>query len=401
MPAFTSFSNSARVRFCLPILIPLLLGACAMNPVSLDHVSAGDSARLLDGSELPGFSGTLTLPDDPVLELTPEMKEYIHRMMDVTGRYHFAPKELAGVLLHPGSLGIEYSSEATYTARETFRKRQANCLAFTILVVAFAREMGMHARFNEVDVPPIWDLQDPSTLVLYKHVNALVRSDVGPRMVVDIDLDEYDQSFRQREIRDNMAVAQYYNNRAMEFLGKADYTNALRYLAKALTLEPGISYMWANLGSLYRRAGNLQAAERAYRVALQKNPGDLVAISNAARLYERLGRTALAHELAERAEYFRMQNPYYRYRLALDALGTGNYAKALEQVDAAIKLYSREHRFYFLQGVVYRQMGRTELAEQSVNRAIKLASDAAQGARYRHKMDMLLSAAGAPRAYMN
>ena len=254
-----------------------------------------------------------------------------------------------------------------------------------------ARYLGINAVFNEVEVPPVWGLQNSNILVLYRHVNALVRLRGAQSKIVDINLADYDTSYKQRRIPDRLAVAQYYNNRAIALLEQERYEDSLRYLAKALSLEPGVSYLWSNLGALYRRAGRPEAAELAYRNALEKDPGDMLAISNAARLYRFLGDIERAQVLEKKVKYYRERNPYYQYHMALTAFLAKDYPRARDFVTTAIHIYPREHRFYFLLGAIYQLTGETDLARRNLDKAIELATDQQQISRYRRKFDMLLS----------
>jgi Flp pilus assembly protein TadD len=379
-----------------PVIIVVLaltvaLAGCA-GSLPVKPISPEQQDSLLDGSMLvPAIAKPLRLPDDDVLGLSEEMK---HFAKQATADYHTDANRLQALvdaLISPDGLGITYSAEASYSARQVFQSRQANCLSFTTLIVVMARYLGLDARFNEVEVPPVWGLQNSNTLVQYRHVNAIFRLRGAQSQIVDINLADYDTSFRQRRIPDRLAIAQYYNNRAMGMLEQKRYEDALRYLAKALSLEPGVSYLWSNLGSLYRRAGRLDAAELAYRNALDKDPGDMTAISNAARLYRAQGDVRLAEVLEDKVRYYRQRNPYYQYRQALTAFMAKDYPRARDFVATAIRIYPGEHRFYFLLGAIYQLTGKTDLARQNIDKAIEMATDKKQISRYRRKFDMLLS----------
>ena len=378
----------------LAIIIFLMwLSGCAVNsPILSRPVTAAQQAWLLSGKPVFGEDAApLVMPADPVMDLSPEMVAFAHRVVPAGAADRTKLRELLTAVMHPGSLGLEYEAGATYTAQEVFSRRRANCLAFTNFVVALMREVGLKVHYNEVEVPYAWDMSDNSTLILYKHINAIVRLRNMPDKVVDIAMGEYDTSYKQRKISDTLALAQHYNNRAMEFLMQDNYPEAIRYMAAALDIEPGVSYFWSNLGALYRRSSRLEAAELAYRLALQHDPSDLTAISNAARLYDQLGERETAQALHERAEHFRKLNPYYRYRQGLDAFARTEYLFALEHTNAAIRHYNKEHRFYFLQGAIYSRLGNDKLAEKNLLKAISLTDDTKQNSRYRRKMDLLLS----------
>ena len=46
--------------------------------------------------------------------------------------------------------------EITRTASETFRARRGNCLSFSNMFVAMARDVGLDVQFQEVEIPPDW-----------------------------------------------------------------------------------------------------------------------------------------------------------------------------------------------------------------------------------------------------
>jgi tetratricopeptide (TPR) repeat protein len=377
-----------RMPPCI-LLIAVLLGGCGTLPAEV-AVSEPDETWLLRGEGVPGIEpGGPALPEDRVLELSEPMK----RFAEAAVALHYSPegklRALLNALVTPDGLGLRYDDNATFSAEETFRRARANCLSFTALIVPMLRHVGVQAYFNEVDVPPVWGIQDTETLVLYRHINAKLGPRSKPRQVVDINLDEYDVSFRQRIIPDRLAEAQYYNNRAMELLFEDRLGESYRYLVKALTLDDEVSYFWSNLGALYRRLGRLDAAEAAYGRAMRSDPSDLVAVSNAARLYAELGQTERAAELERKAQYFRERNPYYHYQQALHAFVESDYALARQHVSAALRDHEQEHRFHFLMGAIQRQLGDRRGAAASFSRAVELAADPDQAERYRRKIELL------------
>jgi tetratricopeptide (TPR) repeat protein len=374
----------------LVLLVAVAVSGCAPTSV-LKPVDTSQRAWLLSGAPLSGQDAqTPQLPDDHIFALTGEMKQFARQAVRGQPNDEARLNALVSALLKPSGLDVQYDGEATYPARGVFSQHKANCLSFTTLFVPLARYLGFSASYYQVEIPAVWNLEQKNTLVLYKHVNAVVSMSPGYKKVIDINMEAYDTSYPQRIISDKLAKAQYYNNRAMAYLGDRKYMDALRYQLKALSLQPRESFLWSNLATLYNRSGHRRAAEMAYRVALHENPDDLVAISNAARLYESMGRTKLAASLRERAERSRSRNPYYQYVLALKALGNSNFNLAQKYARKAIRLYPREHRFYFLLGVIYEHEGDHIEADKSWKKAMHLASQA-QVTRYRHKIDVLQS----------
>lgn len=379
------------IRFLLAVLLPCLLAACATS--GLDGPD-GDRTRqwLTSGEALDAGVPIGAVPDENVLALSDEMKAFVDRVTAGQDSSRDKVQAMLSAVIGADGLGIVYNPSASWSAAETFTRREANCLSFTLMMVAMLRHAGVDARFNDVNVPLLSDLRDESTLVFYKHINAIVQFSEQHRAVLDLNMQEYDTTYTQHEIGQQSAAAQYYNNRAMEILQQGQPAAAFPYLVKAIELDPHQSYLWSNLGSLYQRAGKLQPARAAFEVALSEDHRDLVAMSNAARLYAVLGDTRRAEELAERVARFRAANPYYRYVLAVNAYIHADYDAARVELTEAIRLYKQEHRFHFLLGAAYEKLGMREAAEQSMHTALELATDEKQAARYRNKMDRLLTA---------
>lgn len=377
-------------------LLVLGLATLIAGCTALPRVTPAEEAWLLTGAALHHVDGAALgadVPDmDSLLALTPEMERFAEKA--VAGRWTNGGKvrALLEALLSPKQLGLRYDETATYSAAEAFTRVRANCLSFGALFIALARHVGVEADFNEVDVPPVWNMHDTDTLVLYKHVNVLVRTGPGNREVVDFNPEVYDTSYPQRKISDRVAAAQYYNNLAIELLLKNEPVLARRHLVRAISLAPGLSYLWGNLGSAYRRAGQIKAAELAFVKAINVEPSDYVAIGNVARVFAETGQLEIAKRLERRAGHFQKRNPYYRYREALNAFANRDYETAKRHALAAIRLYYKEHRFHFLLGTTYRQLGDQERARQSLDRAIALTSDDDQASRYRREAEMLMSA---------
>ena len=378
-------------KFLGAALLPLLLSACA-TPIPSAQTGNESRDRLLSGEALPvPIRAGVSQPDDDVLGLSAEMIRFADQATASSKNESDKINALLRALIQSPETNFIFDPAASYTAAKTFEHGRANCLAFASMMTVMLRHLDIRAEFNEVDVPEVWDMQSPKTMVLYKHVNVIIRPRGGQKKVADLDMASYDDSYRQRIISDEQAVAQYYNNKAMAFLFDEDLANAFSYLVTAIDLDPQASYLWANLGTFYRNVRNRKAAELSYKVALSEKPGNLIAISNLARLYSNDGQFELARKLDKKAEYFRSRNPYFRYRQGMDAFSNQNFGVAMSHAKAAIRLYPKEHRFHFLLGAIFQQTGKLKKAEASMLKAVDMSTDAIQKTTYRSKMDHLLS----------
>jgi tetratricopeptide (TPR) repeat protein len=291
-------------------------------------------------------------------------------------------------------LHMRYDAEATLTAEQAFAQRRANCLSYTMLFVALAREVGIPAQFNEVDIPPIWDLGDDRTSLLYLHINARVELPLRFYQVVDVSGEEIDPSYKQQVIADAEAQAQFYNNRAAQLRLEQRPGDALRYEVRALELAPDAAYLWTNLASLYLLRGEARAARIAITQSLKLDSTSLAGYDTAAAVYRKLGEPKLALYFQQRAEYFLDQNPYRHYQLALEALLRQDKREAFEQARRAILLYPKDARFFFLMAVVENQLGDMDRAEESLRVAVLLEPDAARQERYKSKFARLVGERG-------
>lgn len=284
-----------------------------------------------------------------------------------------------------------YNDLNTLTAAEAFRQRKGNCLSFSAVFISLARQMGLNAKFNEVNIPVSWGEQNENTFILYRHINASVKKSPSVQTIVDIAQDLYQTSYPQSTIPDEIAEAQYFNNIATEYMAKNDSYQAFRYLKKALDINPEASYLWSNLGTLYRREKHLNEAESAFHYALLKDPENMAAISSLQRLYEHTGKLEIARELTAKAEKIRLKNPYYLYRKAVESFRLKNYELAQKQIKEAINRSHTEHRFYFILAAIQMLGGQQNKGERTMKKAIKLAENQKIKTRYGQKLKFLQS----------
>ncbi|MEW5248157.1 tetratricopeptide repeat protein [Microbulbifer sp. 2201CG32-9] len=352
------------------------------QPVEIapEHLLSG--AAILGRPVDPG-----ELPRDPVMTITAEMRDFLTTIApDVSPQ-----RRLAALIeaFETQKFHVEYDQDSTLTAGGTFSERRGNCLAFTLMMVAMARELGVEASFNEVDVPPVWGHEDPQTFVVYRHINMVSEHPRG-RRVVDFNLAAYDPVYEQRKLPDVVVLAQYYSNRGVELMNAGDGKRAFLYLRKALALQPGNSNLWSNLGALYSRFGHKEEAEQSYQRALLFKPENLVALSNLERLYRRQGAFEVADYYAGRVRYHRERNPYYLYYLARSAYEEGEYRRAQKQLRRALWKYDSDHRFHFLLGLTRYRLGEFEDSQDSFRAAFALAERAETRSAYMNKLKYLI-----------
>ncbi|MCQ3828420.1 tetratricopeptide repeat protein [Microbulbifer elongatus] len=375
-----------RIVACTAIAAVLLAG-CASNPV--DPPAPTDVGWLLSGQAL--FEQPvprMALPEDDILGLSPEMRRYLAHVAPQA-----SPQQRLAALLQGfenRDFTVQYQADQTLTASGTYREQVGNCMAFTVMMVAMARELGADAYFNQVEVPPVWGHEESQTFVVYRHINMVSESPRG-RRVVDFNLEAYDPIYDQRRLSDTEAFAQYYSNRGLELMQQAQMVDAFRYLRKALDLKPGDADLWANLGALYSRNRAYGAAEQSYQQALQLKSNHTIAMSNLERLYRKQSKFDLADHYAEKARFHRERNPYYLYYQARTAYEHGDYKSAKKQLKRAIWQYEDDHRFHFLMGLTSFKLGDVGSSKSHFYEAFSLVDSPGTLRAYNKKLSYLLN----------
>lgn len=293
---------------------------------------------------------------------------------------NYAPKDMANgrkawnlayAALDPILFNFDYDPSLTLTAADTFNRRAGNCLSFSNMFVAMAREAGLKAWFQEVKLTPEWSNIN-ETFLVSMHVNAVVQ-DARSEYVVDVSGAKRAKWVRIRRLSDAEAEAQYYNNYGADALVKNDLATAFAYLVKAIRTAPDTSYIWSNLGVVYNRNGQAEDAKRAYAVALEINSAEIVALNNLHTIYVHEGDLVRAERLSSRVERHRLKNPYYLHRLSSQALDERRYEDAIALLKRAIKLDKEEYRFHFTLAHSLLLNGEKDAALQSLGQAKQLA----------------------------
>lgn len=303
---------------------------------------------------------------------------------------------LSDYLLSLNGRGMQYDLSADFTAEETFQQGRANCLSFTLLLVALAKQRGIDVEFNQVEIPEVWDEIAEDRFRLYRHINAVYRPRkllAQRKHVFDLAIEEYDFSYPQFAISEQSAVAQHYNNLAMNAFSKNDRLQALRLSRIALGMDINSADLWSNYGSVLRRYADQQDAEQAFLHALTLDKNHALAASNLASTYQMTGRHQLAKKYQTLVNKSRYRNPYFLFSEAEKHYQHGRYNLALKMIRKAIRLHDNEHRFYHLQGNIYFHLNKYIQAGKSYLNANTVARSQQDKQRYAQKINRLVAIA--------
>lgn len=383
--------KSVLMTICL-----LILSACSSTQ---EKISFSDPliTQALSGESLIGYPvKTSELPDLDLFDLTDEMKAFAKEAVSTARNQDEQVEMLHRALLssEDGGRGIRYSLLSTATPTDVFESKKANCLGHSLLFVAMARYLGLNAHVNQVMIPPYWNINEATdnkdSFLLIKHVNVKIKLrkfsiatgldgkvQIGtrPEIVIDLEMRRFRSIYAQVSLKDDEVAALFYNNRAMELMADGKNKEAFLYLKKALEFQPNANFIWSNLGTLYRRHGQMEIAEAVYLKALSIDPSDLTLLNNMAGIYKQMGRHDEAAAYQSRVKKYRESNPYYLYQMAVRAKEDGHWDKAIDWIHKAISKQKTEERFYRLAAEVYEQQGLHDQAQKMQVKADALAAE--------------------------
>lgn len=339
-------------------LLTLSLAAAAVAPVA-----AAASA--------PAAAAPITREE--ILRLSPEMKAFLADNVGTGGPAGARLSSLMDALFERAKLDVSYSNDRTTTAARTFELRSGNCLSFTLMFAAMARHVGLEVHFREVGEVLSWD-QRGAVLLNNKHLFTEVPTGRG---VVAVDfIPGADKRYRQPTLVDeDRVIAHFYSNLGAESLAAGEPQRALVDLRQAIAVDETFGWAWSNLGVAYRQLGRPEEAEQAYLEARRLDPSDATPLSNLASLYSGQGKERKAARLQREVEQHRRRNPFYHYRLSLQASAAGEAREAIAHMRRAVRRAPDDPRFRTRLAELYRDEGRRKQAERNLELALHYSSD--------------------------
>ncbi|MBT4519225.1 MAG: tetratricopeptide repeat protein [Halieaceae bacterium] len=383
-----SSKTAGPLYYYLLLMLAGFLTGCStldVNPLAIEQIAPLEfENRVLSVAEIE-----LTTPAPDLLAVDDEMRQFVERYVGdlPTGRQrlHMLHRSLKGA----GVLNIIYEPGAGGTAGDVFHRESANCLSYAHLFVAMAREAGLDAHYQWLEVRPQWSLMG-ERIAVRLHVNVVVHLNRGEKYMVDIDpLPSHDIA-GSRALSDADAAALFHSNLAMDLLVAEDIEQSWSHAVRALQMSPEMSHLWVNLGVIYRRVGQLREAERAYLYALQLDSRDRSAMNNLVVLYELEGRNGEYGYWVDRIKRYRKSNPYYHAWLGDQAGETENWSLALTHYQTALALAPQESRLLYAVGLIHYRLGDFGAASHYIRRAIDTATLRRDIDTYQLQLDLVL-----------
>lgn len=377
-----------------PVQFPLgrLARGCAAALAGLLGLAAGNPARAEEPAPAvptvdPALAAALAYwppensPD--LLAVDEPMKLFFAARVDRRSEESERLKQIVTAIVGPEGLNFGYEADGTCDAREAFRRRRGSCVTFAFLVMAVAREYGLNAQFQEFDTLQLWNRFD-RFVASVRHTNVRV---VTPGMVFVVDLRPDCApalvSSDQYVVADKRAFAHFYSTAGFFRLVHGDAPGALRLMNRGAECDPRSRIVWANLGNVHAERGELAEARACFEKSLKYDRRGELALVCLVDVLRRQGgpeELKLADKYEQRAQALRLRNPYYHYHLAGQAQAAGDWARAEQHLQQAIKLKADEPVFHELLVQALRQLGRAADAERAEAKLAKLRKGLAGGA---------------------
>lgn len=351
-------------------LILALLSACSSAGKPADGtVFAFETAN---GEMLQPDTARLRVASVEPLVLSDNVRQMLNEHIDPKAPPRALVADITSLIINESYLGVDYDSSVTGTALDVSRTGVANCLGFSHLFVAMAREVGLDASYQQVEIKPQWQKQQ-DWLVVGRHISVVGSISRRRTYNADIDYTSRYRSLNKYPISDASALAQHYNNLAMDALLASDMETSYAYLVRALETDDNQPHIWTNLGTLYKKNGQWSAAEQSYQHALSQDASYHIAAHHLARFYESNGQQALAERYYQKVRLYRDGNPYYHAWLASTAASEGQLKKAVQYLEEAIAIKPDEFDFYLAAFEYELRLGREMQAQSHYERADALA----------------------------
>jgi Flp pilus assembly protein TadD len=316
-----------------------------------------------------------------VLTLTPEMKAFVAEYTEGVNSERGRLMALHRAVRDEDGLDIRYDPFADGSAQEVFARGTANCLSFAHFFIALAREAGINARYQWIDVRPEWQrLGDRVAVRLHVNVQAETRD--NSEFMLDIDPLRRSEVAGARIMTDNEGVALHHNNLAMVALSEERPAEAWLELVQGLKAAPSISQLWVNLGAIYRYTGQDADAERAYFHALDIDQWDRSAMNNLVVLYGQQNRETERNYWEDRLRRYRDKNPYYHASLGDEAMEAGEWKEARDHYERAVDIHPKDGQLIYSLGLAEYQCGDLKAAEKLIEQAVDMASFPLERERY-------------------
>ncbi len=331
------------------------------------------------------------------LAISPAMKHYLRDKLAIRANADDRRKALIDALYRQGALRLDYDASSTRNAAQAFETRAGNCLSLVMMTGAFAKELGLAVRYQEIRTDDVFERWGDLVFAV-GHVNLALaepRRERSPgrtsenELVVDFQPPRSLEKLAYRIVDEATLTAMYLNNRAAESLGEGRVDNAYWWAREAVRSAPAYLPAYNTLAVVYRQHGQPALAERVLTRLLAQWPDNPRLLSNLVLALRAQGRNAEADALAQQLARIEPNPPYADFQRALAAFDAGRFASARDLLEREAARAPHNHEFQFWLGATYARMGDATRAAKHLNAAIEASPSRGMRELYSTKLARL------------
>jgi Tfp pilus assembly protein PilF len=347
------------------------------------------------------FAAPTEKPDPArVFALNEPMRAYLHDNVATGTRLKGPRQALFDSLYQVDKLKLDYDTAVTRDAAEAFTARSGNCLSLVILTAAMAKEMGIPVQYQSVFIEESWSRSQGITFY-DGHVNISLRpttatgriSNLGKSesglMTIDFVAPEYLDGRRARVIGEQTIVAMFFNNRSAEALAAGRIDDAYWWAKASITHDPRYVAAYNTLAVVYRRHGDSARAAKVLGALLDREPENVVTLTNMVLVQRDLGHEAQADALAQRLKELQPYPPFYFFDQGVLAMKAGDFATARDLFAREVKRAGNYHEFQFWLALSYIRLGEMRQANHHLALALENSTTEAAHQLYSAKLAYL------------
>ncbi len=358
-----------KLRHSVLFVVATFLAGCASAPKA---TWVADSGVWLDAA-FAYQSNLVTVDENALFRLDDDVLLQLRNARTQHHGLESRLKYLVDTVVTNKQQPFVYAGRSTVAA-QTWRSRAGDCLSLTVLTYAMARELGLPASFQQLDLYSVFDRRAGIDYQV-GHVNVYVERQkgiydyraIGHSQGVIIDFEpSYDSARIGTTLNSQDILARYYNNLGAQYLAHQDYPRAYAHFKAAVLADPQFGAARTNLAGLYLVHGFRDVAERVLTETvnhIDNADGALLALH---RLLTDQGRHLEAAHYQAQLEARQKLAPYYWIRRGLEALQARNFRQAIDALEKAQELatgFSEVHRYLAL---AYLQSGKPDLAQEQI-----------------------------------
>lgn len=308
-------------------IVPMVLSLAALN-LGCSLTPEPRSAREIVRA---GIDEGLVMRDP--FKVDPEIKAKVEGVVGLRGDAFERMHRLRDFLSSPNELGFRYRP-ATYSANEAFRERGGDCMAYTLLFVALARDLGLPVHVVHVTEVKNYYERGGSFFVS-SHVAVGFLS--GARATV-IDLSKEVKQYElamYESIDDSAATALFYNNVAVDHMMQGDLKGAEEMLSFLHRHEPGIVELTNNYGVLLNREHRYAESLALLNAGLARTPSYEPFYTNAIHAARQAGLPSVVADLEARGQRIAETDPFFLFARGVTAFEHDEFPVAVRELERA------------------------------------------------------------------